>query len=373
MLPLNSHLHLFVVSGRHLMTKSTIEVWIIASLCILTIFATTETSQAGTGFQRDISVSSDGKSIVSSRGRVIYCLDSKSLKVTHRVWAKTRVKRLSFNKDGSKIAVLDKTKQLRLLDIANGKFQSVIKPVKCIFFAPAVNLMAASVASKNNVVVLLSMTDGSKKKEIVLPKNFCEIAIALSPDGTKLVVFSYRLKGKEKKIPKDQMPKKFKNELAREEYMQRHDGKHSEMLVYDLQTGKQLIRKELWYTMERTLAFFSGEDVLIMQYRNPCARISPNTGKISLFKSASFFNYGVGWSTNGMTIVTGSLADGYISREGAKPIEFRFKGDDRLPGWPEYFFGFAIAPDGTIFGVTSGQRIARISPTGKILKVRPYF
>ena len=71
------------------------------------------------------------------------------------------------------------------------------------------------------------------------------------------------------------------------------------------------------------------------------------------------------------TLLTGGLRDGTLTNlENMNMVEFQIS---RLPGWPEYFAGFAVHKDGTVYGVTSSFRLIKISKEGKVEKEVPVY
>lgn len=344
------------------------------SLSLVWLFVQTPVCHAG--FQVDVSVSADGKTLATSQNRVIYLLDAETLKVTRRIWNEAIIKSMSFAEEGTSLVLRDDGRRLRFLDAATGKYAKTIENVSKTAFAPRANLVAAVSGKKfsqEQKVLLLDMTTGAEKLSVPLPKGFKVSAMALSAEGKKLVVVSSDLEGKEEKLPRDKWPKTFESRLAEKEFSAKSDGKHSEVLTFDTSTGKQLSKTESWYVPDReALAFFDGTTLRLMQYGNPCATIS-EAGEVKAFMSPAFCNYGLGWSADGGTYLAGGLAEGYRVTTGKDPIKFAIPTEDRLPGWPEYFNGFGVGADGVAYGVTSGGRIARISKEGKLLEIVPFF
>jgi hypothetical protein len=344
-------------------------------IAVLTL-ATPARAGAGGGFQTDVAVSRDGKRIATCRERVLYVLDSASLKVTHRIWNEAVVRRLAMNKDGSVLAVTDDANRLRLLNVAKGVFFKTVPKIGAVGYAQ--DLAAVTVPRSQgggSDLVLLSTVDGSEKAKVKLPDGFYPHRLALSPGGAKVVMLSSPHDGQEEKVERADRPKEFKSDMARKEYDLRHDGKTATVLTVELPSGKELSRTETWYTSHtyaRELVFFVGEDIFIMQYNNPCAKLD-SKGDVTLFKSAAFCNYGLGWSASGDVHLCGGMDTGYYCRAGQAPAKFTIPGDDRLPGWPEYFNGFGVKGDGTAYGVTSAGRIAEISSEGKLVRIIPFF
>lgn len=87
------------------------------------------------------------------------------------------------------------------------------------------------------------------------------------------------------------------------------------------------------------------------------------------------FGYGWGVALDHAQLGTGSLASGAVgvlSPDGFRVTEFTLP--DRLPGWPEYFAGFAFAPDApSVYGVTSAFRLIPIRTDGEIVASVPVY
>ncbi|HUV38463.1 MAG TPA: hypothetical protein VMY39_02565 [Planctomycetota bacterium] len=344
-------------------------------LTVVVVWAAPVEAREGLGFQTDVTVSADGRLIATCRNRVIYVLDAKSLKVTGRFWNGAVVMRLCLSRDGSVLAVTDEAWRLRLLNVATGEFFKTVQ-ISTVGFAPAKDLAAATVfrGQPHPYLVLLSIADGSEKARVEVPAGLTPHRTVLSPDGTRAVIMTTPQKGREEELEPGKWPK-IEDDVARKEYGLRHDGKTATILALEMPSGKELWRKETWFTSHpdaHELMFFVGDDIYVMQYGNPCARID-STGKVTLFKSAAYLNYGLGWSASGDVHLCGGLRTGFYCRTGEKPVEFQIPRDDTLPGWPEYFFGFGVTADSTAYGVTSSGRMAEISAGGKLVRIVPFF
>jgi len=347
-----------------------------ARLLHAAVIITCSVPAAQAGFQSDVAVTGDGKTVVAFKDRTLYVIDGDTLTVRKRIWNEAKVKHLCFCNDGTKLVVADDAKRLRILDVATGAFDKELEKMdpETVSFAPAVDL-AATIHSKTwtqSEIVLVSMTDAGIKARIALPEKFRTAGLALLPDGRKIIVFSHPLSDKEEKVPHAERPKDLKD-LAKKEYDEKHDGQHMEILTYALPDGKLESKKETWYTLKNdTVVFTCGGDVLTVPYSNPAARIQAD-GSVELFKTPVFCNYGFGYSADGGSYLAGSLAAYALVRPGKKKVETEIPRDQRLPGFPEYFYGFGFALDGSAFGWTSGPRIGRIGPNGKLLKLVPVF
>ncbi len=115
---------------------------------------------------------------------------------------------------------------------------------------------------------------------------------------------------------------------------------------------------------------FDGADVLVVNYSNENARINAK-GEATVFELSNSFNYGIGMSRDHSVLATGGLSTGTIAKvKGLGMLSFTA---DKLPGWPEYFKGFGVLPDGTTFGGTTAYRVIRIKPDGTVDKAAPIY
>ncbi|MCP5102345.1 MAG: hypothetical protein GY950_03150, partial [bacterium] len=71
-----------------------------------------------------VAVSPDGKTIVvGGDTRTLYVLDPSSLEVKKRIWLKTNIYEMAFNKDGSVLVVEDTSETLYFVKATNWQIQ----------------------------------------------------------------------------------------------------------------------------------------------------------------------------------------------------------------------------------------------------------
>jgi len=134
---------------------------------------------------------------------------------------------------------------------------------------------------------------------------------------------------------------------------------------------KELLRKKIYFiTAKGSQVLFDGEAVLILNYKNENAKID-SQGNTKMFQLLNSYNYGIGLSGNQESICTGGLAKAtYTKVKGLESKELKI---DKIPGWPEYFKGFAFDSEGNAYGTTSAYRILKIKPDGTIAKAVPVY
>jgi sugar lactone lactonase YvrE len=112
--------------------------------------------------------------------------------------------------------------------------------------------------------------------------------------------------------------------------------------------------------------------MVVARYHGPWAEIDVG-GQVKLFEAPAWCSYGVGWSPSGDVVYSGSLAEYVLVRNGKPPVKVELAREQRLPGWPEYFCGFGIEADGSGYGVTLDNRVARIGRDGQLVEIKPFF
>lgn len=313
-----------------------------------------------------VAVSPDGKTIAAGGdNRVLYLIDPLSLKVQKRIWLKTNIYEMTFNNDGSILVVEDTSENLQLLNTRS--WQVVHKVAKAGKFsaAPAVDLMAGLASGyRKSTVKLISMTNASQKGKIEFAGKV--EAVGIDANGKRLVVLAQGPKDAEQKKKK---PKELRG-LEADKFKQRNDGKVSILAEYDVASGKKLKEKTIFYTAgSSTQILVTRTNTYILSYSNINANIKGDT--ISLFKSKSSYNYGIGISPDRKAFLVGGLRSGtLVKAANLEMIKFNI---DTLPGWPEYYKGFAFGPDGTAYAGTTAYRLVRISKDGKSIQTVPVF
>lgn len=317
-----------------------------------------------------VAVSPDGKTIcVGGDNRVLYVVAAGSHEVQQRIWVRARVGALAFNKDGSRLLLEDDDEVLHFFDTSNWKELSTVPDAADCSFAPGADLLAAVGSRPKPCIRFLSMTDGSEKGKAELAAR--PLCVGLDATGTKAAALTEinAKESEEKKLESAAMPKDLKG-AARKDWTQRNDGKTSTLSWFEAPTGKAGATSKVFYSAYGRLhMFLAGGAAHVVTYDDACVRLT-EAGEGTIFEVTGSYNYGRASSPDGKTVVGGGLRSGAIGAPGGATAKFEV---DSLPGWPEYYAGFAFAPDGTCYGVTSASRLVRITKDGKVEAAVPIF
>lgn len=315
-----------------------------------------------------VAVSPDGKTIVAGGdSRALYIIDSATLEVKQRVWLRTSIYGLYFNNEGTKLLVEDTDTTVHFVNTQTWTEEKEQKNAGYVSRALKADICAVLSASKE--VSFISMTDAAPKGKITFDKDIAAFAINL--EGTKLAVVSKEEKDEsEKAVASADIPKDLKG-IARREFERRNDGKTSTLAFFEVPSGKELSRTKTYYTTSAgATGFFAGEEFVIVNYSNENIKLNAK-GDGAMFELQNSYNYGIGISRDYQFIGTGGLSNGtYTKVEGMNMKAFNI---DKLPGWPEYFKGFAFGPDGTAYGITSSYRLVKIKTDGLVEKTVPIY
>jgi WD40 repeat protein len=310
-------------------------------------------------------VSPDNKTLVTGGdNRVLYVLDQATMNVQKRVWLKTNIYNMAFNKTGSTLVVEDTSETLYFIDTKNWQVKTTIKKAGSISAAPAADILAGVASGyRKSTVKFISMTDGTIKGQLEFPGKVNSIGI--DAQGTRLVLLASGPKGKEAKA---KTPKTLRGFEA-SAFKQKNDGKVSILAEYAVPSGKQLSMKTIFYSSNSAAILVGKKKTLIINYANVNASIEGDN--ISLFRAISSYNYGIGISPDRKTLLVGGLRGGTLVN--AENMEMKSFKIDKLPGWPEYYKGFGFGPDGTGYAVTTAYRLVKIDKNGVIVKAVPVY
>lgn len=312
-----------------------------------------------------VAVSPDGKILVAGGdNRVLYIMDPGSLQVKDRIWIKTNVYSMEFNKKGTVLVVEDTSGTLYFIKSGSWQVLTTVKNAGSMTAARSADLLAGVVSRyKKSSIKLLSMTDGSRKASIEVPAMVT--AVALDSAGTKLAVLADGPKDAETKKP---APKGMRG-LPRESFIQQNDGKVSILAYYAIPSGEKLSERTIFYSDRRPLMRYDNDTVHIFNYKN--VNVTIDGDKISFFEGKSSLNYGMGLSVDHKHFLLGGLRQGTLGKfEGMTMVPFKI---EAIPGWPEYYKGFASDNNGSFYAVTTAYRLVKINKSGAVEKVVPVF
>ena len=360
-----------IFKGKGLVMKSNVCAAVLVIVMALLATKAVEARRPSWGGHQAIAVSPDGKIIaVGGASRTLYIVDAETMQVTHRQWHGAQIGALAFNADGSVLILEDETATVHLLDSQSRDTLQSIKDADYISLSMAGDRMAVLTA-RGRKLAILSTEDGETLRELELPDGFRSGGHVLHPDGHRVAILSQSF---DQPVPEGvEAPADLPQGHAR----LFQDGKASRLLIYDADTGEQLADHTLWYTSQgsdRTSLAFLAEEVIVFNYNAVNVRVDEH-GNIQLLEGLPRFGYGRGVSLDHTQLATGSLASGAVgvlSPDGFRVTEFKLA--DRLPGWPEYFAGFAFAPDAqSVYGVTSAFRLIHIRTDGEIVASVPVY
>ncbi len=315
-----------------------------------------------------VAISPDDLTIVTGgNNRVLYVMDAKSLAVKKRIWLKTSIWGLDFNKDGSKLLMEDTAGTISFINTKTWKLEKEVK--KAFYLSPSMEANLCAALNSKGEIIFMSMNDGSLKGKVTLDKKVA--AFGINAKGDKVAVLSKDEKDADEKVVKyGDIPKDLKG-VDRKEFQHKNDGKSAIFYIFDAPSGKELLRKKIYFiTATGSQVLFDGEAVLILNYKNENAKID-SQGKTKMFQLLNSYNYGIGLSGNQESVCTGGLAKAtYTKVKGLESKEFKI---DKINGWPEYFKGFAFDSEGNAYGTTSAYRIFKIKPDGTVAKAVPVY
>jgi hypothetical protein len=192
-------------------------------------------------------------------------------------------------------------------------------------------------------------------------------SVGTLPDGSRIFALTRPDKSDDEK--KEKTPNNLKG-VEKEMHKLQHDGRTADFITLD-KTGKELGRFTTWYSGRVVELVGAAGSVFGVSYNNVNARIDSTSKEVKLFQAKNSYNYGIGYSATQGVLATGGLANGSITNlADGTGISYKI---DRIGGWPEYFKGFAIAGDGTIYGGTTAYRLVKIAPGGKVEKTLPVY
>ena len=318
-----------------------------------------------------VAVSPDGKKLVAGGDtRTLLMMDPASLEVTARQWIEAGITSLGFSKDGKVLVVGDSDNAVKLFDTASWKLIKQFEKYDLLTISQSAGLFAGTDNAYTGPNIFVSTIEGGvQKAKITLGNKERVVALAISPDGQKLAVLTYAKEDpSEKKLGYNDIPKDLTG-LDRAVFQLKNDGKASTIFIYDIQKGTVLSERKTWYENSNNCRLlFHGDDVIAVGYMNVNAQIAPD-GTTKAFEAMNSYNYGIGFSADGKSILTGGLVDGTITAvTSLSGVKFKLS---KISGFPEYIKGFDSSASGTVFAGTSGFRVVRISADGKVEKEAP--
>ena len=317
-----------------------------------------------------VAVSSDGKWIAAGgQNRVVYLIDAETLEVKRRVHLGTRIGGLAFSRDGTRLVIEDETDTLHLMDTATAKVLTKLANLSGMLADPSGDQVIVRDQAEAERPRLRRLSTAKLESLGLIDLDARASAFSLDATGKQLVVLSASRPGDEKRVPANEVPRELTG-LARWRFRLEYDGLVSQLVTFDLATGKVVGRKPLWYTSdsENTIVVPGDKTTYILNRVNICAKVAAD--KIDLFETADRINYALATSPDHKTLLTGGIGSGTHGPVEGKRTRFEVP---PLPGQAEMFTRFAVRADGSAVGVTSAFRVVRIGRDGKVEKVAAVY
>lgn len=319
-----------------------------------------------------VAVSPDGSVVVAAGdNRVLYVVDPVSLDVKQRVRIGINPQEAFFSADGKTLSVFDSDGDLYLFAAADWSQKAVLKDGEALAVASGADLAVIigrpvmKDGAYSTPVVLYSLADGAKKAEGTIAGQAKSIVAA--SDGSSYAVLLER--AADAGETKQQAPAGT-NGLARDEFEQKNDGFATTVVRLD-SALKETGRTQSWFSSYEVMGgTVAGDAAYFMSYSNKNLKLAGD-GTSSLFALSPGYLYGFGLSADGARVAAGSLRDGTLyTLGGGAAADFEIPS---APGWPEYFEGFAFAPDGSAFGGTTSYQLVHVGADGKLIAIKPIF
>ncbi len=319
-----------------------------------------------------VAVSPDGRTVLAAGdNRVLYVLDAAGLTVQKRVWLGINPLEIHYSADGGTFVLHDSKGALRFYDSASLKLKTEVSGVEKVALAEqadvifSIGRVRGRGEEARTPLRAYSMSTGRP----VLDKtvNSALTGLGVDADARRIFAISKSIKSNEEMVQK---PPSNLAGAARETFRMQNDGKVSQLLAFDVE-GKELGRHTSWYSTTRQADLVPFGNILrVITFSSFNVQFTLGSMESKLYQDKNSFNYGIGYSIKNKLLVTGGLANGTVTQlDTGEQRGFRI---NRIGGWPEYFKGFAVAADGTIYGTTTAYRLVRISPDGAVKAVPVY-
>lgn len=321
-----------------------------------------------------IAVSPDGGTVAAGGdNRVLYLVDPATLEVRQRIAIGTNPLELWYSADGSTLAMLTTDDEVLFFDTASWTEKGVQENVLAVAQAAAADRLVVlgrpkkgQDGSMTTPLLVLPLTGGAPTSEITVVGE--AVSIASRPDASAFAVLTKQVKDESE--TKQDPPSDLKG-IDKEIFRLQHDQQASEIVLVDA-TGAETGRQKTWYSQSGILTgVYAADAVHFLGYSNKNAKFAADGSLLAVYEGPVSYNYGLGSDAAQGRVAVGSLRDGgIVTLADATSVTFTI---DQGRGWPEYFKGFAFAPDGALWGGTTAFRLVHVGADGTLIAVKPVF
>ena len=304
-----------------------------------------------------VAASPDGKTVAAGGdNRVLYVVNAETWEVVRRVWMGARVRGVSFTPDGALCVVLGGDHVARVLRPADWSTVREVKGLENLTLAAKAPVAISSGRAKgggyrDQAVKIWALPGFELQGEVALAKGTRAAGLGITADGKTAYCRSAYIKDEaEKQADPGPEPKDY---AAKVLWRARKDGRVSETSVIDL-AGKRVVKTVRHFdTPSKFRLCPVPAGVLTVAYDRCLGVTNVETGQYEVLLTGAFA-YGSGQAADG-TIYTGSLRSFAVMAPDGKALAKQRIGS--IPGWPEYFRGFAPLGADKVVGITDAWRI----------------
>ncbi len=300
-----------------------------------------------------LAVSPDGATVAAAGdNHALYLIDPATLEVRQRIHLGSNPQEMWYSADGKTLAVWTLDDEIRLLSTADWSLKATLPDV----------FQVAHAARADALVILgrpKCANDGATREFV---------GLAAKADASGFVLITKGVKDESE--AKAETPKDLKG-AEKETFELQHDGNTAEIVVLD-GAGAETARVKSWYSQSGQLAgAHDGAQATFVGYGNENLTVKADGSLVGLFQGPTSYNYGIGVAPDQARIALGGLRHGSLvtlADQAGAVFEL-----DQIQGWPEYYKGFAFAPDGSVYAGTTSFRLVHIGADGKIVAAKPVF
>ncbi len=304
--------------------------------------------------------------VVAGNNRTIYTLNAETLGVIGRAYFGSTINKMAYSPDGTVLYVQDSEPDIYILDAETFETKSKLANYGMMQISTeAQRLVAIDLDYGGDTIGVFDISENKLNNiaEISFDKDDDISSMGMNAEGSRMAIFFDDFDSEtEEKVSWSDIPDEYKG-FEKDVYNKKNDGKEARFLLLSIPDLEVVADYVSFYTSyNKEFVFFQGEDVLITNSSNENARYKIN-GDVEMWEWDGVSNsYAEAVSADHSTLVVGGYAKGTIYNvESASGFSFEL---DDIPGATEYFSGFAVAADGTVYGTTTGYRIAHIKLAG---------